>query len=201
MSVASPDLFLPPRICVVDTQILIAMKNRLRVGEQWAMLRYLDRLVEAGWITFPKQVARELEVSQHPDGPGIWAVDARDRRQYAEPTDDSMAEVLSVAPGLFDPNEERNQADPYVVTLAYELRERHPDVEVCVATENTVDRPPLVSPGTACEWLEIARLDFMQFLQWLPHLDQRAAELDIGAVVALRKRLEAERAAGEARRP
>ncbi len=164
------------------------------------MLRYLDRLVEVGWITFPKQVARELEVSQHPDGPGIWAVDARDRRRYAEPSDDSMAEVLTVAAGLLDPNEERNQADPYVVAMAYELRERYPDHEVCVATENTVDRPPLVSPGTACEWLEIPRIDFHGFLMWLPHLDQRSAELVVGAEQALAKQIEADRAAEEARR-
>lgn len=189
----------PSRICVVDTNILIAMKNRLRVGEQWPMLRYLDLLVEGGWITFPKQVAGELEVSLHPDGPGIWAVDARKRRRYGEPSDDSMAEVLAVAPGLLDPNEERNQADPYVVAMAYELRERYPDVEVCVATENTVDRPPLVSPGTACAWLDIPRIDFHGFLKWLPHLNQHAAELVIGAEQALAKQIEADRAAGEAR--
>lgn len=103
-------------------------------------------------------------MAQPPDGPGIWAVDARDRRRYAEPSDDSMAEVLAVAAGLLDPNEERNKADPYVVAMAYELRERYPDHEVCVATENTVDRPPLVSPGTACEWLNLLRIRLPRLL-------------------------------------
>ncbi len=160
----------PDSICVLDTNVLIALKNRLKPAEQWEALEYLTLLVEAGWVTFPKQVATELERAKHPDGPGIWAIAARRRRRYAEPSDDSMADVLGVAPGLFDPNEERNQADPYVVALAYELRERYEDTEVLVATENTKDQPPLVSPGTACDLLSLRRVDFQGFWGWLPDI-------------------------------
>jgi hypothetical protein len=77
-----------------------------------------------------------------------------------------MAEVLGVAPGLFDPNEERNQADPYVVALAYELREKYPDCRVVVATENTRDQSPLISPATACTLLDIERVDWEGFIAW-----------------------------------
>lgn len=149
---------------MLDTQALLAIKHRLRLADQWDMLSYLTRLVDAGWVTFPKQVATELEHARHPDGPGIWVVAVRSHRRYPEPSDDSMADVLDVAPGLLDPNEERNQADPYVVALAYELREKYPEVGVFVATENTKDKRPLVSPGTACELLGIERLDFQAFL-------------------------------------
>jgi hypothetical protein len=187
----------PEKICVIDTQIVIAIKNRLRVQEQWPMLTYLGELVEDGWVTFPKQVARELEVARHPDGPGIWAVSAQHRRRYREASDESMANVLGVAPGLFDPNEERNQADPYVVALAYELRERWPDRQVCVATENTVDHPPLVSPATACELLQLPRLDFVQFLAWLPALDPQAQEIVTWIFERLLREQAAEDAADE----
>ncbi len=167
----------PDSICILDTNIIITIKNRLRVSDQWETLTYLGRLVDAGWVTFPKQVAAELERAKHPDGPGIWAVAARGRRRYSEPSDESMADVLGVVPGLLDPNEERNQADPYVIALAYELRERYPDVRVVVATENMRDLPPLTSPGTACERLRLERLDFDGFLAWLPEIDESGARM------------------------
>lgn len=192
-----PSSFRPPAsVCVVDTQILISLKNRLRVNEQWPMLRHLDRLVEEGWVTFPKQVARELEIAQHPDGPGIWAVAAKDRRRYAEPSDDSMAEVLGVAPGLLDPNEERNQADPYVVALAYELSDQYPEVQVHVATENTVDRGDLTSPATACERLQLSRLNFRSFIEWIPALDDASRELVYAVLANLVRQEEPDGGAG-----
>lgn len=115
-----------------------------------------------------------------------------------------MAEVLGLARGLLDPNEERNQADPYVIALAYELRERFPGVRVCVATENTRDRPPLQSPGTACEMLGIERLDFQHFLDWLPDVDEEGAPLvdeptllDDGWALDDEEQTDAERVAAE----
>lgn len=161
----------PDSICVLDTNIILRIKHAIALKEQWQLLRYMDDLLFHGWLTYPKQVAKELADERHPDGPGIWAVGVQNLRQYTECSDDSLADVLGVAPGLFDPNEERNQADPYVVALAYELRSRHPDAYVCVATEDKKDRPPLISPASACRLLGIPVLDFQGFLDWLPKID------------------------------
>lgn len=170
MSLSRP---LPPdTICVLDTQMIIAIKQRMKPSEQWGMLLFLTDLLDAGYVTYPKQVWQELDRAQHPDGPGIWAIGARRLRRYGEPSDDSMADVLGVVPGLLDPNEERNYADPYVVTLAYELQDRFPGSRVVVATENTRDRGELVSPATACKRLGIECLDWEGFLAWCPDIDQ-----------------------------
>lgn len=175
----------PTRIIVLDTNTVIRIKHRLRPAEQWPFLQYLDDLVAEGWVTFPRQVAKELEDADHPDAPGAWCVAARVYRCYREPSDESMAEVLGQQPGLLDPNAERNYADPYVVALAYELREVYPERDVLVATEDVKDRPPLVSPGTACDRLGLARLDFMGLLEALPLLDARAESLLFSIVTRL----------------
>jgi hypothetical protein len=156
---------------VLDTQMLIAIKKNLGPADQWDLLVRLAELVQAGYVTYPRQVVRELAIARHPDGPGIMAIGEARSRCYPEPSDDSLATVLGVAPGLFDPNEERNQADPYVIALAWELDDRYPSTRVVVATENTVDRGSLQSPGTACELLGLERLDWQGFLDWVDALD------------------------------
>lgn len=188
----------PTLIIVLDTSTIIRIKHRLRPGEQWHVLQYLDELVAEGWVTFPKQVAKELEDAEHPDAPGVWCVAARANRRYREPSDDTMAEVLGQYPGLLDPNAERNYADPYVVVLAYELRERHPAREIMVATEDVKDRPPLMSLGTACDRLGLRRLSFMGLLHALPRRDP-AAERLLDDIIS-RLEHEAARAATEAAR-
>lgn len=50
----------PALICVIDTSVLIELKKLVKMDDQWEVLAIMVRLVEAGSLTFPRQVAIEM---------------------------------------------------------------------------------------------------------------------------------------------
>lgn len=160
----------PPRIFVVDTSALIRFKSAVKLGEQWQLLTAMRRLVEEGYVAFPKQVAKEMAAAQHPDAPGAWMGDVRRKCRYPEPTDDALADVLDVAERLVEAEAIHEVADPFVVAMACDLADRYAeqDIEVVVVSEDTVDRlPHKLSILTACERVEIGHWQLEAFLDWL----------------------------------
>lgn len=163
------DRFPPPLVVIVDTSVLIELKRIVPVGKQWGLLNLMSELLDAGHLAYPRQVSREMAVAQFPDAPGAWATGCNGHARHSEPRDDSIAEVLGVAQ-LVDAEAEAQPeaADPYVAAMAWELRQRHPDCQVVVATNDVRDRLPVKEAlATACARLEIECWDAEVFVRWL----------------------------------
>ena len=123
-------------------------------------------LVESGRVTIPVHVERELRPdAPHPDVPAAWAfAKARLGKVGREPSPERVRRVLSTFPRLVDPDREREDADPYVVALALELKVAGQDV--VVVTHDVKDRPPLkTSVKTACDHFGLAVIDLEEFRQ------------------------------------
>ena len=121
-------------------------------------------LVESGRVTIPVHVERELRPdAPHPDVPAAWAfAKARLGRVRREPSPERVRSVLSVFPRLVDPDKEREDADPYVVALALELKDAGHDV--VVVTHDVTDRAPVdTSIKTACDHFGIEVMDLEEF--------------------------------------
>ena len=71
------------RIYVLDTSSIIQLKLELRAGWQWELAKYMERMVEKGTITFPRQVTREIRSNKHVDLPEAWVlgVEHKNNRQ------------------------------------------------------------------------------------------------------------------------
>lgn len=161
----------PSTICVVDSDCLIGLKRTVKLDDQWDYFQVLTELVEAGYLAFPRQVVHEVRGVQYPDTPGAWMARNRNSCRYPQPSDDALAEVMSLlAPGpgtLVDVNAPLDKADPYIVAMAYDLRSRYKNVRVLLATEDAKDRQAQMSPATACGRLGIERVDLTGFDLWV----------------------------------
>lgn len=151
--------FPPSIVCVLDTGALANMKKKelLKIDEQFGMFTAMTQLLRSGHLAYPKQVAAEMSRVDYPDTPGAWAAGCNGLVRYPAPHDEAIAEVLGAAQ-LMDPQGEHDyeEADPYVVAMAYEISERYPDCRVIVVSDDFKDRMPRKqSIHTACERLGI----------------------------------------------
>jgi hypothetical protein len=108
--------FPPPLVVVVDTNVLIAFKSKVKIDDQWGILMHMSDLVRSGALTFPRQVATELAHGQFPDAPGAWIGNAKRDICHPQPAEDTLVKVLEVAPQLvdFEATADREVEDPYV---------------------------------------------------------------------------------------
>ena len=156
-------------VVIVDSSVLIDMKHKVGINEQWDVLMTMSSLVAAGALAFPKQVAKELANGQHPDAPGVWANRAKRDVCHREPSEATLSKVLEVAPEVVDleATADREIADPYVAAMAVEIQVRTGSL-VVVATNDRIDRLPLkLSLLTACGRLGISVCSTEQFLEWV----------------------------------
>lgn len=171
-----------PLVVVIDTGLVIEIKKRIPVGDQWDLLAKMMVLVEDGRIAFPRQVYRELTSIKWPDAPGVWCGNAVRKVQFPEPSDEVMAAILVHTHDLVeqDADNTHEKADPYVVAMAYQLKTGEPPYDVAVATTDRVDRPPLkIAMTTACERLGIICWDFDTFIAWVRGIfEERSPELE-----------------------
>jgi hypothetical protein len=159
----------PSRICVLDTNLLIKIKQLVKVDHQWELLNGMLHYVKVGEICFPRQVATELTGQQWPDAPDAWVGHAKGWVLHREPGDACVAQVLALTPDLIDPDATGLEpADPYVVAMALDLGTVYPTCSVVVASDDRIDRPPLKrSVRTACERLRIDFWEPPEFLAWV----------------------------------
>ena len=139
------------------------MKSVVPVSHQWAAFKHFEEVVAQGSLALPRHVINEVVAAMHPDMPGAWAAGMRGLMQH--PPDagfDYLQRVMDVAGDVVDVNKAGEDADPWVLALALQLKESVL-LGVCVVTEDTVDRDR-ISMVTACERLELRWCTLRDFL-------------------------------------
>lgn len=126
-------------VWIVDSSALIATKTIVSVANQWDAFKHLEQMVRDGQIAMPRQVINEVSELSHPDLPGAWVPGVRGNLQHPLDVHHShLREVMSVAGDVVDVYKTGEDADPYVLALARQLKgSGH---TVCIVTEDTVDR-------------------------------------------------------------
>jgi len=151
-------------VWIVDSSALIETKTIVSVANQWDAFKHLEQMVRDGQIAMPRQVINEVSEIAHPDLLGAWAPGVRGSLQH--PLDvhySHLRAVMSVAGDVVDVNKAGEDADPYVLALAQQLK--HDGHTVCIVTEDTVDGNR-ISIATACERLKIDFCRVRDFLEW-----------------------------------
>ena len=170
----------PPVIAVIDTSVLIEFKQVVGIEQQWDLLMEMSARVTAGAVAFPRQVVAELSAVRHPDAPGAWIASAKRSMCHPEPAEETLVRVLAVAHDLVEVDNPNDAADPYVVAMALELAERHPESRVVLVTNDVVDRLPVkIALKTACDRVGVPSCPLESLIAWLndptaplpPHAD------------------------------
>jgi hypothetical protein len=114
-------------------------------------------------LLFPPEVLSELERGSvgNPDPPLEWAKTHRSSAERKAPLD-GVRQVLSVAADVLDPDSPHEQADPYVLALALELRR---GFEVTIVTDDRKDKPTKLSLATAAGMLGIPTVPLFAFVR------------------------------------
>lgn len=163
-------------VWIVDSSSLIQTKTIVSVTNQWDAFKHLEQMVRDGQIAMPRQVINELAELAHPDLPGAWAPGVRGILKHPLDVQHShIREVMSVAGDVVDVHKTNEDADPYVLALAHQLKSN--GHAVCIVTEDTVDRNS-TSIATACIRLEIDYCRIREFLAQcgIPTLKEKPAE-------------------------
>ena len=116
------------------------------------------------------EVVKELERnsnpnSAEPDRPCEWAKSNRELATRHGTDYAALKQILSHPQVRRVVDQDKigvEEADPYVLALAYKLRETH---NVTVLTEETRDRPDKLSMNTACGLLKLVSLRMEAFLE------------------------------------
>ncbi len=110
-------------VWILDSSSLIRTKSIVDANEQENAFIVLEDMVRKGQILMPKQVIKEVSEVQHLDLPGAWAIRVK---KYLKHTGDVDHRILSIiqlkCPQLTDYTKDSEDADPYVVALAYQLQ-------------------------------------------------------------------------------
>ena len=162
----------PEVVYVIDSCALINMKDfsLVKHHEQFPMFARMTQLLDEGRLALPRQVAAEMSHIRYADIPGGWATGYQAHCRYPQPVDETMADVLGAAQ-LLDPqgDSEFQEADPYVVAMALEIRDHYPQTRVIVVSDDVKDRlPRKESVQTACDALELEcqrSSDFVAFMR------------------------------------
>lgn len=142
---------------VIDTSSLLGVREQFgRAGER-KVFAALSALVERGYLFFPPEVYHELERGSPADAVTDdaaleWAKTVRTHAEKAANLE-TVRDVLAVAVELVDPDKSDEQADPYVLALAIDVRGL--GFDVTVVTDDFRDKPAKLSLATAAGMLGV----------------------------------------------
>lgn len=153
-------------IWVIDTSSILDIRGLPNLVRPSVYTR-LTALVTDGRLKYPKQVVDELKRGsnpRNPDPPYKWAHENAHLATSSGPSLAGVKAVLAVAPQVLDAKKDSGaeEADPYVLALAVELRESVPDVRV--VTNESRDLPNKMSMSTAAGLLAIPSVPLRGFL-------------------------------------
>ena len=156
---------MPNPVYVIDTSSLINTKRQIKAERQWDFFNEtMTEMVERGEPLITTQVESECGRGPHPDVPGAWVLaKAKLSPATRDPGLDTVRVILSDWPRLIDPEGEAEQADPYVVALAFELQDSFQDVRV-VTDDTTSHLPAKSSMAEVCDDYAIPWINLADFL-------------------------------------
>jgi len=154
-------------VWVVDTSSIIEIRRRLTREDQRTVYVSLTALVDANHLVFPVQVLNELKRWANPTGddpPLKWTESVEDRA-VSNPAWSTVAEVLRQVPEVLDPDKTSGaeEADPYILARALELKRDGRDVTVI--TEEKTNKPRKLSLSTAAGILKLPAVTMLPFLK------------------------------------
>jgi hypothetical protein len=164
-------LFPPEQsLSVWDTSAIIALReNNINRRDRNRILRRLSERVEEGLLLFPREVVGELARYTRPTGSRVedelleWARSCESIACSVAFPLETVRAVLARVPSLVDPDAHHDEADPYVLSLALELR--NTGFEVVIVTEDRRDNPSKMSLSSASGVFRLPSLPLVPFLR------------------------------------
>ena len=152
---------------MVDTSSITEVRRRMSREDQRKVYQSLTTLVNANHLVFPVQVKNELKRWASPTGddpPLQWTESVEDRAA-SNPEWATVAEVLAQVPEVLDPDKTAGaeEADPYVLARALELKRNGRDVTII--TEEKTNKPRKLSLSTAAGILKLPAVTMLPFLK------------------------------------
>lgn len=151
---------------VIDTSSLLRVREIFGRRDEGKMFARFTALAEKGLLFFPPEVYHELERGS-PDAVLNWAKRVRDQAEQAADLQ-TVKEVLAVASDLLDADNPAEQADPYVIALAIDVRGL--GFDVTVVTDDFRDKPSKISLATAAGMLGLPSVPLTGFARSIPIL-------------------------------
>jgi hypothetical protein len=154
------------QLWVIDTSSLLAVREIFGAAHERKVLAALAKYATRGKLWYPPEVCGELErgeaATSSADFPLVWV---RNHRHCAERKADLgiVRRVLDRCPDLLDPDKPDEQADPYVLAVALDLRTG--GFDVCVVTDDRRDRPMKLSLATATGMFQMPNVPLHAFVR------------------------------------
>lgn len=156
-------------VWVVDTSSIIEVRRAVEKTKRRGVYAKLKALTEQGHLVFPTEVLKELERARDPkpareDLPLEWANEVAGKATSV-PSFETVREVLAQVPQVCDPDKTTGveEADPYVLACAVELKRAGKDV--AIITQETRNLGGKLSLATAAGVLKIPALTMLPFLR------------------------------------
>lgn len=155
-------------IWIADTSSIVEVRRFVAEPERKAVFVGLTRLLEAGRLTFPKEVLTEFERpkdrSRHDHG-WEWVRKHADHCNAHGSLFDELRSVMRhpQARRVCDPDKDEEEADPYVIALGLKLR--GDGFDVTVITEDIRSRIDKMSLSNACGLFKIPTIQMESFLE------------------------------------
>ena len=156
-------------VWIVDTSSIVEVRRAVENTKKPQVFEKLTELVNEGRLMFPRQVLDELERVADPAGPDqqyLWAKLNQTTACHNDPSLESVKAVLAVVPRVLDPDKDTGaeEADPYVLAKAADLKQAGTDARV--VTEEKNDTPRKMSLRTAAGLLGIPSVPLRAFLEF-----------------------------------
>lgn len=151
-------------VWIIDSSSIIAVREQVSGAHERKVFRALTSLVKGSQLIWPPEVSHEVEEVQVPDSAVAWIKSNRSIGERS-PSLETVKGVLQKAPTLVDADALRDQADPYVVALAFETSSDDLFApRVTIITEDRRDKPSKLSLATAAGLLGIPSVPLRPFL-------------------------------------
>jgi hypothetical protein len=153
-------------IWCIDTSSLIVIRSQFSREARGTVLNGLTTLVHAGRLRFPREVVTELDRYEGADNPARqWAQAHQGAATQFQPSFDDVAAVLAEVPEVLDADKEGvEEADSYVLALAYRLVVDGEDARLVTEEfKTTAAKMPL---GSAAGYLRIPSVSLRTMLKF-----------------------------------
>ena len=154
-------------VWVMDTSALIQIKSFVPHHLRSSIFQALGALVSDARLVFPRHVLRELrrDSSREPDQACAWALSVETTACSDAISLDRVKEVLALVPDILDHMKDagEDEADPYVLALALQLKADQQDARIVV--QEIRDSPRKLSLNTASGMLGIPSVPLLGLLK------------------------------------